>query len=305
MKILLATQKPFSPTAVTQMKEIAAKEGTEIILLEKYAEQTDLVNAVNNVDALIVRSDKVTAEVVNAANKLQIVVRAGAGYDNIDLNACTAKGIIVMNTPGQNSNAVAELTFGIMLYLARNSFLPGTGTELKGKKLGIHAYGNVGKLVALIGKGFGMEVFAFDPFISDDVLEKDGVTSIKYVEELYSTCDVISINIPAVKSTIKSINKELLGYLNENAIVVNTARKEVIEETDLLEIMQQKQGIKYGADVKPDIHEQMLGFGKRYFATQQKIGAETAEANINAAIAAINQIVDFFKTGNETFRVNK
>jgi D-3-phosphoglycerate dehydrogenase len=304
MKILLATQKPFSSVAVNQLKKIAKAEH-ELILLEKYKEQSDLEQAVKDVDALIVRSDKVTAEVVNAALNLKIVVRAGAGYDNVDLQSCSDKNIVVMNTPGQNSNAVAELSIGLMIYLSRNTFLPGTGSELKGKKLGIHAYGNVGKLVAGLAKGFGMKISAFDPFVDDSVFIADGVTPLKSVGELYSSNDIISINIPAIPSTIKSINKDVFDNLKENVILINTARKEVIDETGLLNIMKNRHGIKYGTDVMPDCHEKLKEFGSRYFATPKKMGAETEEANINAAVAALNQIIDFFKTGNEKFRVNK
>jgi D-3-phosphoglycerate dehydrogenase len=304
MKILLATQKPFSSVAVDKLKELA-KAKHELILFEKYKEQSDLENAVKDVDALIVRSDKVTANVVNAATKLKIVVRAGAGYDNVDLQSCSDRNIVVMNTPGQNSNAVAELSLGLMIYLARNTFLPGTGSELKGKKLGIHAYGNVGKLVAGLAKGFGMEVSAFDPFVDDKVLIGEGVTPLKSVKELYSGNDIISINIPAMPSTIKSINKDLLDNLKENVILINTARKEVINEADLLDAMKKNPRIKYGTDVTPDCHEEMKEFGARYFTTPKKMGAETEEANINAAVAALNQIIDFFETGNERFRVNK
>jgi D-3-phosphoglycerate dehydrogenase len=304
MKILLATQKPFSSVAVNQLKEIANAKH-ELILLEKYKEQSDLINAVKDVDALIVRSDKVTADVIDATRGLKIVVRAGAGYDNIDLQACSDKKIVVMNTPGQNSNAVAELSLGLMIYLARNTFLSGTGSELKGKKLGIHAYGNVGKLVAGLAKGFGMEISAFDPFVDDRTLLKDGVTPLKSVNELYSSNDIISINIPAIPSTIKSINKDIFNSLKNNVILVNTARKEVIDEVDLLNAMRNNQGIRYGTDVMPDSHEKMKEFGARYFATPKKMGAETEEANINAAMAALNQIIDFFETGNEQFRVNK
>jgi D-3-phosphoglycerate dehydrogenase len=304
MKILLATQKPFSSVAVNQLKEIA-KAKHELILLEKYKEQSDLEQAVKDVDALIVRSDKVTAGIVNAATNLKIVVRAGAGYDNVDIQSCSDKNIVVMNTPGQNSNAVAELSLGLMIYLSRNTFLPGTGSELKGKKLGIHAYGNVGKLVANLAKGFGMEVSAFDPFVDDSVLIADGVIPLKSVNELYSNNDVISINIPAIPSTIKSINKNVFDNLKENVILINTARKEVIDEIDLLNAMKNNLGIKYGTDVMPDCHEKMKEFGSRYFATPKKMGAETEEANINAAVAALNQIIDFFETGNERFRVNK
>ncbi|MDR0724674.1 MAG: 3-phosphoglycerate dehydrogenase [Prevotellaceae bacterium] len=304
MKILLATQKPFSSVAVNQLKEIAKAEH-ELVLLEKYKEQSSLEEAVKDVDALIVRSDKVTADVINAAANLKIVVRAGAGYDNVDIQSCSAKNIVVMNTPGQNSNAVAELSLGLMIYLVRNTFLPGTGSELKGKKLGIHAYGNVGKLVAGLAKGFGMEVSAFDPFVADSVLLADGVTPLKSAGELYSGNDIISINIPAIPSTIKSINKDIFDNLKSNVILINTARKEIIDEVDLLNAMRKNHGIKYGTDVMPDCHEKMKEFGTRYFSTPKKMGAETEEANINAAVAALNQIIDYFKTGNEKFRVNR
>jgi D-3-phosphoglycerate dehydrogenase len=260
---------------------------------------------VKDVDAMIVRSDKVTANVVDAANSLKIVVRAGAGYDNVDLQSCSDKNIVVMNTPGQNSNAVAELSVGLMIYLSRNTFLPGTGSELKGKKLGIHAYGNVGKLVAGLAKGFGMEISAFDPFVDDAILVADGVTPLKSVNELYSLNDIVSINIPAIPSTIKSINKDIFDGLKNNVILINTARKEVIDEIDLLNAMRKNPGIKYGTDVMPDCHEKMKEFGPRYFATPKKMGAETEEANVNAAVAALNQIIDYFATGNERFRVNK
>jgi len=304
MKILLATQKPFSTVAVDKMKEIAKNTSNDLILLESYKEKSEIENAVKNADALIVRSDKVTADVVSASNNLKIVVRAGAGYDNVDLEACSKKSIVVMNTPGQNSNAVAELTLGFMIYMSRNSFTPGTGTELKGKKLGIHAYGNVGKLVASLGKGFGMEIYAFDPFVSEETFKNEGVIQIKTAKQLYSECDIISINIPAIASTIKSINKELLSDLKKGAMLINTARKEVINEQDLFDIMKNRTDIKYATDIKPDSHEQMLEFGSRYFATPNKMGAETEEANVNAAVAAITQIADFFNTGNEKYRVN-
>jgi D-3-phosphoglycerate dehydrogenase len=304
MKILLATQKPFSSVAVNQLKEIAQAKH-ELIILEKYKEQSDLEQAVKDVDAMIIRSDKVTANVVCAANSLKIVVRAGAGYDNVDLQSCSDRNIVVMNTPGQNSNAVAELSIGLMIYLSRNTFLPGTGSELKGKKLGIHAYGNVGKLVAGLAKGFEMEISAFDPFVDDSILVADGVTPLKSVNELYSFNDIVSINIPAIPSTIKSINKDIFDSLKDNAILINTARKEVVDEIDLLNAMRKNPGIKYGADVMPDCHEKMKEFGSRYFATPKKMGAETEEANVNAAVAALNQIIDYFETGNERFRVNK
>jgi D-3-phosphoglycerate dehydrogenase len=304
MKILLATQKPFSSIAVNQMKTIAESKH-ELVIFEKYKEQSDLEQAVKNVDALIVRSDKVTSAVIDAANNLKIVVRAGAGYDTIDLQSCSDKKIVVMNTPGQNSNAVAELSIGLMIYLSRNTFLPGTGSELKGKRLGIHAYGNVGKLVAGLAKGFGIEVSAFDPFVDDNSMIADGVQPVKSVEELYANNDIISINIPAIPATIRSINKDLFGTLKNKAMLINTARKEVVDEHDLLDAMNSDRDIRYGTDVMPDCHEQMKSFGARYFSTPKKMGAETEEANLNAAVAALNQIIDYFETGNEQFRVNR
>ena len=302
MKILLATQKPFSPVAVEGMKNVANAEN-ELILLENYKQRSELDRAVADTDALIVRSDAVARETIDVAANLKIVVRAGAGYDNVDLDACSERGIVVMNTPGQNANAVAELVLGLTVYMARNSFSPGTGGELRGKSLGIHAYGNVGRLVASLGAGFGMTVFAFDPFVTDETMNADGVTALHSAEDLYARCDVVSVNIPALPATVKSVNRTLLGRMRRNAILVNTARKEVIDEEALLEAMKNS-SLRYAADVRPDRHEEMSAFGHRYFATPKKIGAETEEANVNAALAAVNQIIDFFKTGNQRFRVN-
>lgn len=302
MKILLATQKPFSPVAVEGMKNVANAEN-ELILLENYKQRSELDRAVADADALIVRSDAVARETIDVATNLKIVVRAGAGYDNVDLDACSERGIVVMNTPGQNANAVAELVLGLTVYMARNSFSPGTGGELRGKSLGIHAYGNVGRLVASLGAGFGMTVFAFDPFVTDETMNADGVTALHSAEDLYARCDVVSVNIPALPATVKSVNRTLLGRMRRNAILVNTARKEVIDEEALLEAMKNS-SLRYAADVRPDRHEEMSAFGHRYFATPKKIGAETEEANVNAALAAVNQIIDFFKTGNQRFRVN-
>jgi D-3-phosphoglycerate dehydrogenase len=304
MKILIATQKPFSSVAVDRLKEIAKSE-YELVFLEKYREQRDLEQAVKDVDALIVRSDKVTAETVKAANSLKVVVRAGAGYDNINLDSCSERNIVVMNTPGQNSNAVAELTLGLMIYLARNTFLPGTGIELSGKKLGIHAYGNVGKMVACLAKSFRMQLFAFDPYVADEVMLKDEVTPLHSDVELYSTCDIVSINVPAIPATVKSINRSLLDTVKDSAILINTARREIVDEAHLVDAMTNKPAMKYGTDVMPDCHETMKTFGSRYFATPKKMGAETEEANINAAVAALNQIIGYFKTGVPKFRVNR
>ena len=305
MKILVATEKPFAGVAVNGIKKIVEEAGYQTVLLEKYTDANDLVKAVADVDALIVRSDKATKEVIEAGKNLKIIVRAGAGYDNVDLAAATAKGIVVMNTPGQNSNAVAELALGMMVFMARVNFA-GSGTELKGKKLGIHAYGNVGRLVAQIAKGFGMDVYAFDPFQTKENIEKDGVKVLSTIEELYSTCQYISLHIPANEKTKNSINFELLSKMPKGATLVNTARKEVICEDSLKKIMTEREDFKYVSDIAPACHAELAEkFGARYFATPKKIGAETSEANINAGLAAANQIVKFLKTGDKTFQVNK
>ena len=305
MKILVATEKPFAKTAVDGIRKIIEEAGGELHLLEKYTDVNDFHKAVAAVDALIVRSDKVTKEVIDAAKSLRIVVRAGAGYDNLDLAACTARGVVAMNTPGQNSNAVAELAAGMMVYMARNTFRPGTGSELKGKKLGIHAYGNVGRLVAAIGKGFGMDVYAFDPFVNAEDIAKDGVKALATAEELYSTCHYVSLHIPATEKTKKSIGYDLLSNMPEGACLVNTARKEVVHEDELLRVMEERADLKYVSDIAPDNHAVLQEkFGARYFSTPKKMGAETAEANINAGLAAATQIVNFFKSGDRTFQVN-
>ena len=305
-KVLIATEKPFAGVAVKGIRNILEKAGYETILLEKYASVNDFYQAVADVDALIVRSDKVTAEVVAAAPNLKIAVRAGAGYDNLDLAACSAKGIVAMNTPGQNSNAVAELALGMMISMARNNWEPGTGTELKGKKLGIHAYGNVGKLVAALGKGFGMDVFAFDPFITPEAMKKDGVNPVTDIAELYANCQYVSLHIPANEQTKKSIGYDLLSSMPKGGTLVNTARKEVIDEEGLLKAMMERNDLKYATDVAPDALTRIKeNVGSRIFATPKKMGAETAEANINAGLAAAQQIVDFFEKGDKKFQVNK
>ncbi len=306
MKILVATEKPFAKAATDGIKKIADKAGYELALLEKYTDVNELYKAVADVDALIVRSDKVTQEVIDAAKKLKIVVRAGAGYDNLDLKACSARGIVAMNTPGQNSNAVAELALGMMVFMARNSFQPGTGTELKGKKIGIHAYGNVGKLVARLAKSFGMEVSAFDPFVPAAEIEKEGIHVASSIEELYSTCHYVSLHIPATPETKQSINYNLLTKMPKGGCLVNTARKEVIHETELMKALDERTDLKYITDILPDNHAEMVSkYGTRYFSTAKKMGAETAEANINAGLAAANQIVDFLSNGVTKFQVNK
>ena len=307
MKVLLATEKPFAKVASDGIREIVEKAGYELVVLEKYTDKSELLKAVADVDAIIIRSDKITAEVIEAAKNLKIVVRAGAGYDNVDLAAASARGIVVMNTPGQNSNAVAELALAMMIFMSRNRFTPGTGTELQGKTLGIHAYGNVGKLVARYGKGFGMEVYAYDPFITDKaVYEKDGVIPVGSVEELYSKCDYVSVHIPATEQTKKSINYDLLSKMPKGATIVNTARKEVINEAELIQLMEERPDLKYMTDIMPAANETFAAkFAGRYFSTPKKMGAQTAEANINAGIAAAKQIVGFLKDGCEKFRVNK
>jgi len=305
-KVLVATEKPFAKAAVEGIKKIVEEAGFTLALLEKYTDPNDLIKAVADADALIVRSDKVTKEVVEAGKNLKIVVRAGAGYDNLDLAACTAKGVVAMNTPGQNSNAVAELAIGMMIFMARGLFQPGTGTEIMGKKLGIHAYGNVGKLVAKYGKGFGMEVYAFDPFVPKEAMEKDGIKVVGSIEELYSKCHYVSLHIPANDKTKKSIGYELLTKMPKGAALINTARKEVIDEDGLIKAFAERADLKYVTDIMADKNAEMVEkFPGRVFSTPKKMGAETAEANINAGLASARQIVGFIKNGDKTFQVNK
>lgn len=306
MKVLIATDKPFAKQAVDGIRAVVEKAGYELLLLEKYTEKKQLLDAVANVDAAIIRSDIFDKEVLDAAKQLKIVVRAGAGYDNIDLEAATANNICVMNTPGQNANAVAELAFGLAVYAIRNFYNGTSGFELGGKKLGIHAYGNVGRNVARIAKGFNMDVYAFDPFLSSEAIEKEGVKAVGSVEELYSTCQFVSLHIPATTETKNSINYELLSKMPNKAVLINTARKEVINEADMLKLMEERSDFKYVTDIMPANHSEMSEkFSDRYFSTPKKMGAQTAEANINAGIAAANQIVDFIENGNDKFRVNK
>ena len=306
MKVLVATEKPFSKVAVDQIREIVEKGGHELATLEKYTDVQQLYAAVADADALIVRSDKVTKEVIAAAPKLKIVVRAGAGYDNLDLAACTERGIVAMNTPGQNSNAVAELAIGMMIYISRNQFTPGTGSELKGKTLGIQAYGNVGRLVAAHAKSFGMKIMAFDPFVPADKIQSEGVEVAASLEDLYAKSDFVSLHIPATNETKNSIGYALLSRMPKGGCLVNTARKEVINEPELVKVLEERQDLKYITDIaagnQAELNEK---FGKRVFATPKKMGAETAEANVNAGVAAANQICDFFATGNRKFQVNK
>ncbi|MBO4525159.1 MAG: 3-phosphoglycerate dehydrogenase [Bacteroidales bacterium] len=306
MKILVATQKPFAAAAVNGIKEILETAGHEVAMLEKYAAQEDLVAAVADADAMIVRSDKVTPEVIAAAPKLKIVVRAGAGFDNVDLAAASARGIVVMNTPGQNSNAVAELAIAMMIFMARTQFTPATGSEVSGKRLGVQAYGNVGRLVGQKARALGMEISALDPFLTDEQIIAGGADPVHSVEELYACSDYLSIHIPALPATIKSIGYDLITRMPKGATLVNTARKEVIDEEGLMRALGERPDLKYITDVMPDNYAALQEkFGLRVFATPKKMGAQTAEANINAGLAAARQIVDYFATGNTRFQVNR
>lgn len=306
MKILVATEKAFAPVAVKLIREVTGAAGYDLVLLENYRDPADFLKAVPDADGLIVRSDMVTAQVLDAAKKLKIVVRAGAGYDNLDLAACTAHNVVAMNTPGQNSNAVAELAFEMMLYNARGGFAGSSGTELRGKSLGLHAFGNVGKFMAEIAAGFGMKVLAYDPFITAEEIHKAGVSPCADAEELYRKCQYVSLHMPANEKTRKSIGYGLLSLMPPDAVLVNTARKEVIDEDGLLKIFEERKDLSYLADVEPDcktvFEEKYRG---RYIFTTKKMGAQTEEANINAGVAAARQIVDYFRNGNIKFKVNK
>lgn len=305
MKVLVATEKPFAAAAVEGIKKEIEGAGNELVLLEKYTEKAQLLDAVKDVDAMIIRSDKADAEVLDAAKNLKIIVRAGAGYDNIDLAAATAHNVVAENTPGQNSNAVAELVFGLLVFTVRNFYNGKAGSELKGKKLGILAFGNVGRNVARIAKGFGMEVAAYDAFCPADVIEAAGVYAVKSQDELFQTCDIVSLHIPATPETIKSIDYKTVNQLPKGGILINTARKEVINEPDLLKLLAEREDLKFITDIKPDADADFAKFEGRYFSTPKKMGAQTAEANINAGIAAAKQINAFFKDGCTKFQVNK
>lgn len=305
MKVLVATEKPFAAAAVEGIKKEIEGAGNELVLLEKYTEKDQLLDAVKDVDAMIIRSDKADAEVLDAAKNLKIIVRAGAGYDNIDLAAATAHNVVAENTPGQNSNAVAELVFGLLVFTVRNFYNGKAGSELKGKKLGILAFGNVGRNVARIAKGFGMEVAAYDAFCPADVIEAAGVYAVKSQDELFQTCDIVSLHIPATPETIKSIDYKTVNQLPKGGILINTARKEVINESELLKLLAEREDLKFITDIKPDADADFAKFEGRYFSTPKKMGAQTAEANINAGIAAAKQINAFFKDGCTKFQVNK
>ncbi len=304
-KVLIATVKPFSAEAVEAVKSIFQEAGYKVEVLSKYPEQSDLVAAVADADAMIIRSDKVDREVLEAADNLKIVVRAGAGYDNVDLDAATEKGVVVMNTPGQNSNAVAELALGMMVYMNRSRFTPSAGTELRGKTLGIHAYGYVGRIVGMIAKGFGMKVYAFDPFVDPVIIKNDGVIVEKSAESLYSKCEYISLHIPANAETRGSVNFELMNSMPAGATLVNTARKEVIDEEELKKIFQERDDFRYLSDIAPDCKEELVEkYSDRVFFSPKKMGAQTAEANLNAGVAAARQIINFIDNGDTTFKVN-
>ena len=305
MKVLIATEKPFAPAAVQGITNELKGAGHEVVLLEKYASTAELLEAVKDADAMIVRSDKVTPEVLDAAKLLKVVVRAGAGYDSIDTAYAKEKNVVVENTPGQNSNAVAELVFGLLVYAVRNFYNGKAGTELMGKKLGILAFGNVGRNVARIAKGFGMEVYAYDAFCPADAIEAAGVHACKSQDELFQTCDVLSLHIPATPQTVKSIDYRLVNLLPKKGVLVNTARKEVINEEELLKLMAEREDLKFVTDIKPDADEEFKKFEGRYFSTPKKMGAQTAEANTNAGIAAAKQINAFFATGDTKFQGHK
>ena len=305
-KVLIATEKPFSKVAVDGIRQVTDKAGYELVLLEKYTEKSQLLEAVADVDALIIRSDRVDSEVLDAAKNLKIVVRAGAGYDNIDLEAATKHNVVAMNTPGQNANSVAELVFGLLVYGVRNFFNGTSGTELMGKKLGILAFGNVGRNVARVAKGFGMEVYAYDAFCPAAAIEEAGVHAVDNQEALFEECDIVSLHIPATPETRQSINAALVGKMKKGGILVNTARKEVINEPELLALMQERTDLKYLADIKPDMDSEFAEKCQgRYFATPKKMGAQTAEANVNAGIAAARQIEGFLENGITKFQLNK
>ncbi len=305
MKVLVATEKPFAKVAIDGIKKELDAAGFDMVLLEKYTEKKQLLDAAADAEAIIIRSDVIDAEVFDAAKKLKIIVRAGAGYDNVDLASATAHNVCVMNTPGQNANAVAELVFGLLVFAARNFYNGKSGSELMGKKLGLLAFGNVGRNVARIAKGFGMDVYAYDAFCPASAIESAGVKAVANQNELFKTCDIVSLHIPATPETKNSINYEMVGQMKKGAVLINTARKEVIDEAGLLKLMAEREDLKYITDIMPAANDEFAKFEGRYFSTPKKMGAQTTEANTNAGIAAAKQIVDFIKNGNEKFRVNK
>ncbi len=305
MKVLVATEKPFAPAAINGIKGTLEEAGHDVTLLEKYTDHEDLLHAIEETEALIVRSDKITRDVLDHAPKMKIIVRAGAGYDNIDIAYAKQKGIVVENTPGQNSNAVAELVFGLLVYAIRNFYNGKSGRELKGKKLGILAFGNVGRNVARIAKGFGMEVFAYDAYCPTEAIEASGVKAVENIETLFSSCDVVSLHIPATEETKRSIGQKLVAQMKKDAILVNTARKEIIDEDGLLTVLRERGDLKYVTDIMPDTDNEFQKLTGRYFSTPKKMGAQTSEANTNAGLAAANQINAYFSEGSTKYQVNR
>jgi len=305
-RVLIATEKPFASSAVQQIIEILANAGYEVRRLEKYTSKSDLLEAVKDVHGLIVRSDVVDRQVIDAALELQVVVRAGSGFDNLDLSACTERGIVAMNTPGQNSNAVAELAIGMMIFMARGNFKGGSGSELKGKTVGVYGCGNIGRRVARIAQGLGMKVVALDPCITKVSMEPYEIKVVQSVGELFGMSDYLSLHIPVNEKTKKSVNFELMSKMPKGATLINTARKEVIDEDGLKKVFEMRPDFKYISDIAPSCHEELAGkYEIRYYSTPKKQGAETSEANVNAGVAASEQIVAFFKEGDQTYRVNK
>jgi D-3-phosphoglycerate dehydrogenase len=305
-RVLIATEKPFASFAVQQIKEVLSGAGYEVRMLEKYTSKADLLDAVKDVHGLIVRSDIVDRQVIDSASELQVVVRAGSGFDNLDLVACTERGIVAMNTPGQNSNAVAELAIGMMIFMARGNFKGGSGSELKGKTVGVYGCGNIGRRVARIAQGLGMKVVALDPCITKVSMEPYEVKVVQSVDELFSQSNYLSLHIPANEKTKKSVNFELMNKMPQGATIINTARKEVIDEDGLRKMLEERPDFKYISDIAPSNHEELAGkFEYRYYSTPKKQGAETSEANVNAGVAAAEQIVGFFENGDQTYRVNR
>lgn len=305
MNVLIATEKPFAPKAVEAMRKVIEDSGNTVTLLEKYPDRQALLGAVAEAEALIVRSDKIGADVMAAAPRLRIIVRAGAGYDNIDLAAATARGIVVENTPGQNSRAVAELVVGMAIMAARNNYDGTTGSEISGKRVGLQAFGQVSRNVATVLGGFGAKVSAIDPFCPAEVIEAAGVEVAPSLEALYAGNDIVSIHIPATPQTIGSIGRTLIESMPKNAVLINTARKEVIDEAGLEAALEARPDIKYFADVRPDNADVLIAkFGNRVFFTPKKCGAQTREANMNAGVAAARQAVAFLETGKPSHKVN-
>lgn len=309
MKVLLATSKPFALPAVQGIQHIVESAGHQFVKLEKYGAESELLDAVKDVNALIIRSDMIGRTVMEAAPNLKIIVRAGAGYDNVDLAAATESGICVMNTPGQNANAVAELVLGMMIYSQRNQFDGSVGRELSRRRLGLYAFGNVAKMVAKIARGFDMPVYAFSPTLTHDDLRKEGeygVITAYSNKELFQSSDFISLHMPLVEETRYCVNYSLLSLMPKDGLLINTARKELVVEEDLIRIMEERPAFQYATDVKPNKHDEFVQkFPNRYFSTPKKLGAQTAEANKNSGIAAANQIVAYFQNGDERFRVNR